>query len=245
MSFSLRKQDRPDETPAPLILPDGATLPVAVRRSVRARRVALRLSAARDAVQLVLPEGVALARGLAFLDSRRGWIVAQVAKLPQSVPFVDGASIPVLGVEHRLTWLGPRRSVPPFALIAGMVQVSGHQEHLARRTEAGLKALARSLLAAKTAALAARLGKPAGKVTVGDAASRWGSCSAAGNIKYSWRLVLAPERVMDYVAAHEVAHLAEMNHSARFWRLVETLHGPFEAERNWLKRNGTTLQRYG
>jgi predicted metal-dependent hydrolase len=245
MSFLLRKQDRPDETPAPLALPDGATLPVAVRRSARARRIALRLSAARDAVQLVLPVSVPLAHGLTFLESRRGWVVAQVAKLPQSVPFVDGAMIPVLGVEHRLTWLGSRRGVPPFALAAGRIEVSGHQEHLARRTEAGLKALARTLLGAKTAALAGRLGKPAGKVTIGDAASRWGSCSAAGNIKYSWRLVLVPERVMDYVAAHEVAHLVEMNHSARFWRLVETLYGPFEAERNWLKRNGPRLQRYG
>src|SRR5579859_8093140 len=230
---------------APLELPDGSRLPVLLRRSQRAQRIALRLRASQPGIELVVPQGVSLKRALAFLESRRGWIAAQAAKLPPRIPFVDGAAIPVLGIDHRLTALGLRRGVPPFHIGAGAIEVTGLPEHLARRTESGLRDHARALLDDKTARLAARLGKRLGRVSIGDAASRWGSCSTAGNIKYSWRLVLAPEQVLDYVVAHETAHLAEMNHSRRFWAVVEALHGPFEAERNWLKRNGARLLRYG
>jgi predicted metal-dependent hydrolase len=236
---------QPAEAIQPIELPDGTCLPVTLRRSERARRIALKLRVSQPSVELVLPSGASLARALAFLDSRRGWIAAQSSRLPTRIPFVDGAAIPILGVEHRLTSLGPRRGVPPFRIADRMIEVTGHADHLARRTEAGLRAHARQLLADKTGWFAAKLGRPAGKISIGDAASRWGSCSAAGNIKYSWRLVLAPERVLEYVVAHEAAHLAEMNHSARFWAVVESLYGPFEAERNWLKRNGTGLMRYG
>lgn len=234
----------PESIP-PFVLADGATVPVILRHSARARRIAVRMKASQQGIELVVPLGASLARALAFLDSRRGWIAAQTARLPPRVPFVDGAAIPVLGVAHRLTALGPRRGVPPFRIEGGAIEVTGLPDHLARRTEAGLRDRARLLLADKTAAMAERLGRRHGRVTVGDAASRWGSCSAAGNIKYSWRLFLAPERVLDYVVAHETAHLAELNHSRRFWQVVESLHGPYEAERFWLKRNGAALLRYG
>jgi predicted metal-dependent hydrolase len=245
MRLFFRRPAPTETTIAPVPLPDGTTLPVTVRHSVRARRIALRLRLAEREIELVLPSGASLTRALAFLESRRGWIAAQAVRLPTRIPFVDGATIPVLGVEHRLTALGIRRGAPPFRIGDGVIEVTGLADHLARRTEAGLRDHARQLLAEKTRALAARLGRPAGRITVGDAASRWGSCSAAGNIKYSWRLVLAPERVLDYVAAHETAHLAEMNHSPRFWAVVESLYGPFEAERHWLKRNGGHLMLYG
>jgi len=245
MKFLLRSPLPPPDAIEPIVLPDGSTLPVTLRQSSRARRIALRLRASQPGVELVLPQGVSLGRALAFLDSRRGWILAQAAKLPARVSFVDGARIPVLGVDHRLVSLGLRRGVPPFRIGDGMIEVTGLPEHLARRTEAGLRAHAKQLLADKTADQASRLGKRLGQVTVGDAASRWGSCSAAGNIKYSWRLLLAPEPVLDYVVAHETAHLAEMNHSRRFWQVVEALYGPYETERNWLKRNGPRLLRYG
>jgi predicted metal-dependent hydrolase len=235
----------PIESIHPIDLPDGTRLPVSVRRSERARRIALRLHLSQPAVELVLPVGASFVQALAFLDARRGWIAARSSLLPARIPFVDGAVMPILGVDHRLTALGPRRGVPPFRVAGGAIEVTGHADHLPRRTEAGLRAHAKRLLTEKTGSLAARLGRPHGKITIGDAASRWGSCSAAGNIKYSWRLVLAPEPVLDYVVAHETAHLAEMNHSARFWGVVEALYGPFEAERNWLKSNGAGLMRYG
>jgi hypothetical protein len=242
----LRLFTPPPVTVPPLDLPDGTHLPVQVRHSRRAGRIALRLHPSQSGIELVVPEGVPIAQAIAFLETRRGWIATQAAKLPPRVPFVDGAMIPVLGVGHRLTALGTRRGTPPFRIADGAIEVTGAPEHLARRTETGLRDHARRLLADKTAGLAHHLGaRPLGRVTVGDPASRWGSCNSAGNIKYSWRLVLTPEPVMDYVVAHETAHLAEMNHSPRFWRVVEALYGPYDAERQWLKRNGARLQRYG
>jgi predicted metal-dependent hydrolase len=237
----------PSAATAPsLDLPDGTRLPVHLRHSRRARRIALRVSAHQPGVELVVPEGVSVRQAMAFLETRRLWVAAQAAKLPPHIAFVDGALIPVLGLPRRLTALGLRRGVPPFRLSGAAIEVTGLPEHLARRTEAGLRNHARAILADKTAELAGTLGaRPLGRVAVGDAATRWGSCSAAGNIKYSWRLVLAPESVLDYVVAHETAHLAEMNHSRQFWAVVERLYGPYDAQRQWLKRNGARLLRYG
>ena len=238
---------RPSPLPeiAPIALPGGGSIAVSLRRSARAQRMALRLHPARRAVELVLPGRASIARALDFLKDREGWIVAQALRLPPAVPFVDGAEIPILGVPHRLHAAARQPGAPPFRIADGRIEVTGQPEFIARRTRAGLAAHARRLLSDKTAAMAARIGRTPGRLSVGDAATRWGSCAASCNIKYSWRLVLAPERVLDYVVAHEVAHLAEMNHSSRFWRLVETLHPGLEAERDWLKRHGAQLLGYG
>jgi len=219
---------------------------VTIRVSARASRMALRLHPAVDSVELVLPKGASLAVALGFLDGKRGWIAAQLARMPPRVPFVDGAVIPVLGTERELVLqeLGRGRQ-PVFQLKADSIEVTGDEASLARRTRSGLADLARGMLAEKSRDVAARLGKPVAKVSVGDPHSRWGSCASSGNIRYSWRLVLAPEPIMDYVVAHEVAHLKEMNHSDRFWRVVAGLSPEFEQARAWLKRNGPQLLRYG
>jgi predicted metal-dependent hydrolase len=246
MNFFRRLQPvlTPRDIP-PVVLPNGTSIPVTVRLSARAERVAIRLHPSQRDVELVLPHGFPLARALAFLNERRGWIATQAQKLPPQIPFADGAVIPVLGIAHVLRALGPRRGFPPFRITEEAIEVTGSADHLARRTQAGLCNHARQMLADRTAGLAARLGQPIGRITVGDASSRWGSCASSGNIKYSWRLVMAPERVLDYVVAHEVAHLVEMNHSQRFWRVVETLHPDYAQERDWLKRHGAQLHRYG
>jgi len=235
----------PREIP-PLRLPNGNTIPVTVRVSPRASRMALRLHPAVDSVELVLPKGASLAVALGFLDGKRGWIAAQLARMPPRVTFIDGAVIPVLGIDRELVLqeLGRGRQ-PVFQLKATSIEVTGDEASLARRTRSGLAGLARDMLAEKSRAVADRLGKPVAKISVGDPHSRWGSCASSGNIRYSWRLILAPEPIMDYVVAHEVAHLAEMNHSARFWRVVEQLSPEFETARAWLKRNGPQLLRYG
>jgi predicted metal-dependent hydrolase len=208
--------------------------------------MALRLHPAVDAVELVLPAGAPLAVALGFLDGMRGWIAAQLARLPPRIAFVDGAMVPVLGTERRLVHQGPGRGrLPVFHLTATTIEVSGDAASLARRTRAGLSGYARELLAEKSRRLAARIDRTVAKVSVGDPRSRWGSCAASGNIRYSWRLILAPEPIMDYVVAHEVAHLAEMNHSHRFWRIVETLAPGHDTARAWLKRHGAGLLRYG
>ena len=218
--------------------------PLSVRVSPRAHRVGLRIDAAERRVELVLPHGVPAEFGLRFLQDKRGWIAARLDALPRPVPFVEGAVVPVLGIPHRI-----RRSLdpaaPPVTLTEDEIRVRGDPLHLARRVRDHLAALAVDELARRARPLALRIGHKIARVTVRDTKSRWGSCSSTGNLSFSWRLIFAPEPVVDYVVAHEVAHLAEMNHGPRFWRLVETL-APGNAEpRAWLDRHRARLLAYG
>ena len=218
--------------------------PLAVRVSPRARRVGLRIDAARRRVELVLPQGVPAELGLRFLRDKRGWIAARLAALPRPVPFAEGAVVPVLGVPHRI-----RRSfelaAPPVTLADGEIQVRGEPAHLPRRVRDHLATLARDELARRARPLAANIGHQIARIAVRDTKSRWGSCSASGNLSFSWRLIFAPEEVIDYVVAHEVAHLAEMNHGPRFWRLVDTLAPGNDRQRRWLDRHRAELLSYG
>jgi predicted metal-dependent hydrolase len=217
---------------------------VSIRISPRARRVALRINAADRVVELVLPPGVPAGHGLRFLASKRGWIAARLEALPRPVPFAEGAVVPVLGVPHRICH-EVDASALPVAIVDGEIRVRGDPMHLARRVRDYLVAQARSELASRARRLAARIGRNVARVTVRDTKSRWGSCSGRGNLSFSWRLIFAPEPVLDYVVAHEVAHLAEMNHGPRFWRLVESLSPDSATPRAWLKRHRSRLLSYG
>jgi predicted metal-dependent hydrolase len=217
---------------------------VIVRRSARARRIRLRIDAAERAIELVLPQGVAARRGGDFLAAQRGWVAARLLSLPVRMPFVEGALVPVFGVPHVI-----RResdpAAPPVAIGGGEIRVRGDGPHVGRRVRDHLRCLARTELSRRAHAQAESLGRPLGRVSVRDTKSRWGSCSAAGNLSFCWRLVLAPEPVLDYVVAHEVAHLAEMNHGPRFWRLVDRMVPDRAAPRAWLRRNRLVLLAYG
>jgi predicted metal-dependent hydrolase len=215
---------------------------VTVRVSRRARRIALRIDEAERAVLLVLPQGVAVGQGLRFLASQRGWIMARLAALPQRVPFVEGAVVPVLGVPHRIC-----RVLDPAAtaIADGEIRVRGDPDRLPRRVRDHLIAMARGELTRRARAFAGRIGRQVKRVGVRDPTSRWGSCSAAGSLSFSWRLILVPEPVLDYVVAHEVAHLVEMNHGPRFWCLVERLAPGYATPRAWLKRHRSRLLSYG
>jgi len=218
--------------------------PISIRVSPRARRIALRINAAERTVELVLPPGVPATHGMRFVQSKRGWIAARLAALPLAVPFAEGAVVPVLGVPHRI-----RRetdaAAPSVAIVGGEIRVRGEPVHLARGVRDFLVAKARNELALRARPLAARIGRDVTQITVRDTRSRWGSCSGRGNLSFSWRLIFAPERVIDYVVAHEVAHLAEMNHGPRFWRLVESLSPDSAVSRAWLKRHRSRLFSYG
>jgi predicted metal-dependent hydrolase len=218
--------------------------PVRVRVSPRARRVGLRVDAAERRVELVLPRGVPAELGLRFLNDKRGWIAARLDALPRPVPFIEGAIVPVRGVPHRIRRaLDP--AAPPVTIADGEISVRGDPAHLPRRVRDHLAALARDELARRARPLAARIGHKIARITVRDTKSRWGSCSSRGNLSFSWRLIFAPDPVIDYVVAHEVAHLAEMNHGPRFWRLVESLTPGSAQPRAWLDRHRTRLLSYG
>jgi predicted metal-dependent hydrolase len=220
----------------------GRSVTVAVRRSARARRLSLRLDPALGPV-VVLPPRAGLAEAERFVAHHRIWLAERLARLPERVLLEPGARIPLLGLEHEIRHLpAARRGVWAEE---GVLHVSGRAEHVPRRTLDFLKAEARRRILAHAFALAGRLGRVPARVTVRDTRSRWGSCSARGDLSFSWRLVLAPESVLEYVVAHEVAHLAEMNHSPAFWRTVAELAGDPAAAKGWLKANGGRLHRYG
>lgn len=219
----------------------GRSVQVAVKRSALARRISLRIDPARGAV-LMLPVKARLAEGERFLLAHRVWLAERLARLPGPVALADGASVPLLGVPHPVRHVpGARRGV---WVEGGEILVSGLPEHVGRRTADFLKSEAKRLITPRAQDMAARLGRKPGRITVKDTRSRWGSCSSSGDLAFSWRLVLAPEQVFDYVVAHEVAHLVQMNHSPAFWAVVETLVGDHRPARRWLKVNGAGLHRF-
>ena len=219
-------------------------LPIEVRISPRARRISLHIDAAEGVVELILPRRARLEAGYAFAESKRRWIEARLAAMPPRTPFEPGAEVPVLGVVHRIRHLG--EGARGTVSIAGdEILVAGGAEHTPRRVRDYLIAMAKRELAARARALAATLNRKIARVTVRDTSSRWGSCSVHGNLSFSWRLIFAPEAVLHYVVAHEVAHLVEMNHGPRFWRLVERLAPGSAEHRSWLAHNRARLLRYG
>ncbi len=222
----------------------GIGAPVSIRISPRARRVGLRIDSAERKVELILPRGVSERTGLRFLAAKRAWVAARLEALPQPVPFVEGAILPLLGVAHRICHeLDP--AAPPVTIVDGEIRVRGDPVHLERRVRDHLVAAARAELVPRARRLAARIGRKVTRVNVRDTRSRWGSCSGRGNLSFSWRLIFAPEPVLEYVVAHEVAHLAEMNHGPRFWVLVESLAPGSAGQRAWLKQHRNRLLAYG
>ncbi|MBF0560554.1 MAG: M48 family metallopeptidase [Alphaproteobacteria bacterium] len=216
---------------------------VRVRRSAAARRMSLRVDPASETVLLVLPQGVAVVEGLGFVRAKNEWILARLAALPPRRVFADGAMLPLFGQDHRICHTPEaRRGV---WVENGIIHVSGRIEYLPRRLGDWLKREAHRTLADRAHRFAQCLEHPCGRISVRDSRSRWGSCSARGDLSFSWRLVFAPAAVADYVAAHEVAHLIELNHSPAFWRVGARLVDNVAEARIWLRRNGPMLHRYG
>ncbi|KMO44908.1 metal-dependent hydrolase [Methylobacterium tarhaniae] len=247
MRVALLRRSAPEPTHVTVIHADTC-YPVTVRRRAAARRITLRVSSATGEIVLTLPERTDLSTAQRFADSHGAWIAARVAKLPERVAFVPGATVPLRGVPHRiLHW--STASGPTVATTAPdgapVIAVSCGLPHVARRVRDFLEAEARRDLTAAVTRHAGALARTPKRLTVRDTRSRWGSCSAAGHLNFSWRLIMAPPAVLDYLAAHEVAHLAEMNHSDRFWRVVAGLYPDYEEPEAWLKRHGTELHRYG
>jgi predicted metal-dependent hydrolase len=233
---------------APTVLVEigGDAVPVPVRRSTRAQRLTLRIDAAAGGPVVTVPMRTSLAEVERFLGRHAGWLKARIDALPPPAPFRDGAVIPLRGEPHRIVHR-PGRGLVTLTDGCGepRIVVAGAAEHLARRLGDWLRREARLDLVAAVCRHAGRLGRQPSAIRVGDARSRWGSCSGRGALAFSWRLVLAPPAVLDYLAAHEVAHLVEMNHGPAFWRLVAALHPDHARSRAWLRRHGPALHAVG
>jgi predicted metal-dependent hydrolase len=189
-------------------------------------------------VTLTLPAGTPEKVGRAFAEEKARWLREAVGKVGATVPVVLGTELPVAHRMRRVV-VGQGRAA---RLSEAAIEAPAGREGPA--IEALLKRLARDQLGAAVDRHSARLGRPARRITLRDTRSRWGSCSSDGNLMFSWRLIMAPSRVLDYVAAHEVAHLKHMDHSPAFWSAVEALFPNHRPERDWLRRHGATLHRY-
>ncbi len=227
---------------------DETVYPVRLRRHRQARRYTLRIQAATREVILTMPPRGTLREARSFAQKHGAWIAARLVRLPEPVPFAHDVVVPLRGVPHRIAHRhGTRGTV--WTEIDGngerLLCVAGHAPHIDRRIGDFLRREARRDLEATSLRYARDLGLAVRRVTVRDQSSRWGSCSTTGMLSFSWRLILAPSQVLDYLAAHEVAHLVEMNHSARFWRVVQRICPHHNSAKAWLDAHGADLHRYG
>lgn len=218
---------------------DGQLVPVRVRKNAQARRMVLRVCPTSGEIRLTMPRRARLGAARKFLLDHVSWIEEQRSKAA-SVPTVGhGHDLLFCGRPHQLSFTGePPRKV---LLEGGALYVGGPSEMAPKRLLNWLKAEAKSRLEVACQTHAGTLGVDYSRISIGDMKSRWGSCSNRGTLRFNWRLVMAPEAVLDYVAAHEVAHLLEMNHSDRFWEHVARCDSAYQDNRRWLKRNGGTL----
>ncbi len=222
------------------VLPGDPPITVVLRPSARARRYSLRVSRLDGRVTLTMPRSASRSRALDFVREKAGWIRDKLSERPQEVLAEEGAVLPVDGIDLEVA--RGRRSALVFGL--GRIEVSARSHSVPAAVAGLVREHARSRLVAACDAFSSELGRPYSRITLRDTRSRWGSCSAQGALMFSWRLILAPPDILDYVAAHEVAHLAEMNHGPRFWANVERLWPDYRAHRAWLRENGETLHRY-
>jgi predicted metal-dependent hydrolase len=219
-------------------------VPVEIRRMRTARRLRLRFDEAEGRLKLTCPWRTSRRAALAWALDQRDWIDAQLARAEPAKPFAPGALVPLEGCDIRVVWREEWPRTP--ALVAGELRCGGPADALPRRIESFLKRRARDIMSSDIADFAAAAGATPRSVTIGDAATRWGSCSAQGSIRMSWRLILAPTEVRRYVAAHEVAHLVHLNHGPQFKALEARLFGPGLAEaKAKLRRLGPRLRRVG
>lgn len=215
-----------------------------VVRHARARRMRLAIDPRDGRVRLTLPPRASLKKALAWVEAQRAWIAAQQARLPQSQPFVPGSCFPLRGQSVEIVW--PVAGVRTPRLEGERLLCGGPAEGLDRRIERWLRAEALRVLSEETAHYAARAGVSVARVSIGDPRGRWGSCASSGAIRYSWRLILAPDFVRRATVAHEVAHRVHMNHAPAFHRLVDTLYeGDVAQARAWLRANGAALHWIG
>jgi predicted metal-dependent hydrolase len=224
---------------------DGRPVEVTMRLNPRARRLIVKVHPSTGEVSVVAPSQRALDRALDFARGEAPWIARQLARVPKPIALVPGAHIPFQGRDHVILRSESGRGPAQRDADAATITIGGRDEHFQRRVVDWLKHEAKQTLEERSHAFAARIGARVRRVSVRDTASRWGSCSARKTISYSWRLILAPPFVADYVVAHEVAHLRELNHGPRFWRLVRVLVPDIETPQAWLRKSGTALHRYG
>ncbi|MCW8915178.1 MAG: M48 family metallopeptidase [Magnetovibrio sp.] len=221
---------------------DGQSVSVEIRRHPQARRMILRLDEAGTGAVVTIPKYVAFKDGVEMAQRKASWIKHQLAKKPEVIEFADGAEVPLLGEPYTIVHHPQGQGV---AVKDGEIRIAGRPEHLRRRMTDWFKSQARKEISVRVHAKAGEIERRVERISIRDTRSRWGSCGIGGTLNFSWRLILAPEHVLDYVVAHEVAHLVHHNHSDWFWALTDRLCDRMTESRDWLNAFGHDLHRYG
>lgn len=221
---------------------DGRDVELGVKLNPQARRLIVKVHPTSGDVLVIAPSKRALDRAVDFARGEADWIAKQLAQVPSRILLSPGARFPYRGKDHVIA----RGEEGPVVVDESeqKIRVSGRLEHAPRRIVDFLKKQAKREFEVKAFEYGARIGLKPNRITVRDTASRWGSCSSTRSLSFSWRLILAPTFVLDYVVAHEVAHMKEMNHGENFWRIVKSLVGDVRRPQAWLRQHGAALHRY-
>ena len=220
----------------------GQNFDVRFRVNSRAKNIILHVDSVSGDIILTLPNGVQEKSGLDFINKRSEWLTQQVKKLCPTIRLEPGATIPFMGSE--CTIFHKPRQRTPVVHSKGLLIVGGRIEHTSRRVIDWLRQRARLEIEARVIEKTRLRKLKYTKINIRDTRTRWGSCSNSGALSFSWRLILAPDWVLDYVVAHEVAHLEHLNHSSDFWEVVENLCHKVKEAREWLSENGTMLHSF-
>mgnify|MGYP001231063863 FL=1 len=247
MSFAFFRRLTEPAPPAPrerLHEVAGRTLPLRIVENERARRLTLRIDAGGKGLRVTVPPGIPAREIDSFIERHRGWLEQRLAKVPDRPRVRPGVKVPLRGVPHTIVHEPGKRGTVEIGCDDGgaTLVVHGDRSHLPRRIADFLKREAKRDIEALVAKHTATVGRPVKAVRFKDTSSRWGSCTADGSLSFSWRIMMAPAPVIDYLVAHEVAHLKEMNHGPKFWKLCRQLCPRTDEARAWLKRNGNALQ---
>ncbi|HEV7309272.1 M48 family metallopeptidase [Ensifer sp.] len=241
-SFKRRIQPAPPAQTRQIVVA-GKSLPLTIKQNARATRMTLRIEPGGRALKMTVPQGLPEREVNAFLNRHQGWLMTKLARFSGDSEIEEGGSLLIRGVSHRIERTGKIRGITEAVIVDDepVLRVGGGEEHLNRRIVDFLKKEARQDLDRLVAIYTGRIGRRAKSLSLKDTRSRWGSCSADGALSFSWRIVMAPPKVIAYLAAHEVAHLEEMNHGPDFWALCARLCPDTEDAKRWLRRNGTML----
>ncbi len=237
------KQSPVSNSPETITLPNGQLVGLTLRHNKRAKRLILRFDPISQGVIVTLPAKATLKHALRFVDQHENWVMTQMEKSSPSTKMEEGAIIPIEGIEYKI-FHNPDKRFGVEMTSDGEIYVAGTKDHLARRLTDFLKKQARSRLQIQVDLCCDKIHTQHRRIAIRDTKSRWGSCATNGNLNFSWRLILASPEILNYVAAHEVAHLREHNHSPAFWAVVKELDPNWKKSRDWLKSNGAKLHAY-
>ncbi len=217
-------------------------LPLVIRRHQRAKRICLRYNPTDHAISLTLPRHTRVGDGLMFLMQKSEWLVTTLRDMPMKKQIKPGVVIPLLGKRIRIKHDADLKR--KWIIRDDVLYVSGDRADFAENVTEALRKIASQTLSGLALRYADKIGRRINRISVRDTRSRWGSCSSTARLSFSYRLIFAPKEVMEYVVAHEVAHLRHMNHSTAFWNCVESICPDYDAAKDWLKMHGKDLYRF-